>query len=191
MRRRSPSAESVRIFRDAESVEEAVEQPAATVAGSAMRGTILHKLMEEVLNGETDDSVDTLAARALELMAQLAISPSDQPNDGISPDELARTVVGTLSIPEIAGLRPRLIPEYTINGGRMDADREIIVSGIADAIAYDNEGRVETVVDWKSDVAIDAERLNSYYGQLDVYRRQTSARNALLVLMTTGKIVTF
>jgi hypothetical protein len=96
-----------------------------------------------------------------------------------------------LSIPEIAGLRPRLIPEYTINGGRMDADREIIVSGIADAIAYDNEGRVETVVDWKSDVAIDAERLNSYYGQLDVYRRQTSARNALLVLMTTGKIVTF
>jgi exodeoxyribonuclease-5 len=66
----------------------------------------------------------------------------------------------------------------------MDAAREIIVSGIADAIAYDNEGRIETVVDWKSDVAIDAERLNSYHGQLDVYRRQTGARNALLVLMT-------
>ena len=185
----SVEAESVRIFRDAESVEEAVEQPAATVAGSAMRGTILHKLMEEVLNGETDDSVDTLAARALELMAQLSISPSDHPSDGISPDELARTVVRTLSIPEIAGLRSRLIPEYAINGSRMDADREIIVSGIADAIAYDNEGRIETVVDWKSDVAIDAERLNSYYGQLDVYRRQTGARNALLVLMTPGKIV--
>ena len=154
-----------------------------------MRGTILHKLMEEVLNGETEDSVDTLAARALELMAQLSISPSDHPSDGISPDELARTVVRTLSIPEIAGLRSRLIPEYTINGSRMDADREIIVSGIADAIAYDNEGCIETVVDWKSDVAIDAERLNSYYGQLDVYRRQTGARNALLVLMTPGKIV--
>jgi exodeoxyribonuclease-5 len=180
----SVEAESVRIFRDAESVGEAVEQPTATVAGSATRGTILHKLMEEVLNGETEDSVDTLAARALELMAQLSISPSDHPSDGISPDELARTVARTLSIPEIAGLRSRLIPEYTINGSRMDADREIIVSGIADAIAYDNEGRIETVVDWKSDVAIDAERLNSYHGQLDVYRRQTGARNALLVLMT-------
>ena len=185
----SVEAESARIFRDAESVEEAVEQPVATVAGSAMRGTILHKLMEEVLNGETEDSVDTLAARALELMAQLAISPSDHPSDGISPDELARTVVRTLSIPGIARLRPRLIPEYAINGSRMDADREIIVSGIADAIAYDNEGRIETVVDWKSDVAIDAERLNSYYGQLDAYRRETSARNALLVLMTPGQIV--
>lgn len=94
-----------------------------------------------------------------------------------------------MSIPEIAGLRSRLIPEYTINGSRMDADREIIVSGVADAIAHDNEGRIETVVDWKSDVAIDAERLSSYYGQLDVYRRQTGARNALLVLMTPGKIV--
>ena len=185
----SVEAESVRIFRNAESVEEAVEQPVATVAGSAMRGTILHKLMEEVLNGETEDSVDTLAARALELMAQLAISPSDHPSDGISPDELARTVVRTLSIPEIAGLRPRLIPEYAINGSRMDADREIIVSGIVDAIAYDNGGRIETVVDWKSDVAIDAERLSTYCAQLGAYRRETSARNALLVLMTTGKIV--
>ena len=71
----------------------------------------------------------------------------------------------------------------------MDADREVIVSGIADAIAYDDGGRIKTVVDWKSDVALDAERLNSYYGQLDVYRRQTGARNALLVLMTPGKIV--
>jgi PD-(D/E)XK nuclease superfamily len=185
----SVEAESVPIFRNAESVEEAVEQPDATVAGSAMRGTILHKLMEEVLNGETDDSVDTLAARALELMAQLSVSPSDHPSAGISPDELARTVVRTLSIPEISGLRPRLIPEYAINGSRMDADREIIVSGIADAIACDDGGRIETVVDWKSDVALDAERLNSYYGQLDVYRHQTGARNALLVLMTAGTIV--
>ena len=183
----SVDAESVRLFRNAESAEEAVEQPAATVAGSATRGTILHKLMEEVLNGETDDVIDTLVARALKLMAELSISPSDHAGDGISPDELARTVVRTLSIPEIARLKARLVPEYAINGSRMDAGREIIVSGIADAIAYDNEGRIETIVDWKSDVAIDAEKLNSYYEQLDVYQRQTGARNAVLVLMTPGK----
>ena len=185
----SVDAESVRLFRNAELAEEAVEQPAATVAGSATRGTILHKLMEEVLNGETDDVIDTLVARALKLMAELSISPSDHAGDGISPDELARTVVRTLSIPEIARLKARLVPEYAINGSRMDAGREIIVSGIADAIAYDNEGRIETIVDWKSDVAIDAEKLNSYYEQLDVYQRQTGARNAVLVLMTPGKIV--
>ena len=93
-------AESVRLFRDAESAEDTVEQPDVTVAGSALRGTILHKLMEEVLNGETGDGVDMLAARAMELMAQLSISPSNHPSDGISPDELARTVVRTLSTPE-------------------------------------------------------------------------------------------
>jgi hypothetical protein len=122
-------------------------------------------------------------------MAQLSIEPSDKASNGISPDELARTVVRTLSIPEIVGLRPRLIPEYTINGGQMDGDCEIIVSGIADAVAYDAEGRIETVVDWKSDVAIDANRLNSYCAQLDVYRRHTDARNALLVLMTLGTTI--
>ena len=119
----------------------------------------------------------------------LSIAPSDQASDGISPDELARTIVRTLSIPEIAELRPRLVPEHTIYGSQVDDDGEIIVSGIADAVAYDAEGRIETIVDWKSDVEIDAERLNSYCGQLDAYRRQTGAPHALLVLMTTGKVI--
>jgi ATP-dependent exoDNAse (exonuclease V) beta subunit len=176
------------IFHSAESVEERVEQPDAAVAGSATRGTILHKLMEEVLNGETEDGVDALAVRALELMAQLSVAPSDRPSDGISPQELARTIVRTLSIPEIAGLRPRLLPEHTIYGSQTNDDGEIIVSGIADAVAYDAEGRIEIIVDWKSDVEIDAERLNSYRGQLDAYRRQTGARHSLLVLMTLGTV---
>ena len=42
---------------------------------------------------------------------------------------------------------------------------EIIVSGIADGAAYDAEDRI-VVVDWNSDVDIDAERLNSYRGRL-------------------------
>ena len=92
----------------------------------------------------------------------------------------------TFSLPEVAELRLRLVPELTILGSQVDGESEIIVSGVADAIAYDAEGRIETIVDWKSDVEFDAERLNSYCRQLDAYRRQTRARKALLVLMTSG-----
>lgn len=63
------------------------------------------------------------------------------------------------------------------------------MSGIADAVAYDAEGRIKTIVDWKSDVEIDAERLNSYRGQFNAYVRQTGARNAFLVLMTRGTVM--
>ena len=164
-------AERQPIFHSAELVEETVEQPAAAVGWGAPRGTILHKLMEEVLSGETEDRVDALGARALELMAQLSIAPSDRAIDGISPSELDETIMRTLSIPEIAGLRPRLVPEHTIYRSQANDDGEIIVSGIADAVAYDAEGRIEIIVDWKSDVEIDAERLNCYRGQLEAYQQ--------------------
>ena len=177
------------IFGGAELIEEAVEQPAAPVAGGATRGTILHKLMEEVLNGETQDGLDALVARALELMAQLSIAPSDKASDGIAPREVAQTIVRTLNIPEIAELRPRLLPEHTIYGTQATDDGELIVSGIANAVAYDAKGRIEVIVDWKSDVDINTERLNSYRGQLDAYRRHTGASHGFLVLMTTGKVV--
>ena len=95
----------------------------------------------------------------------------------------------TLAIPEIAALRPRLVPEHTIYGSHADGGTEIIVSGIADAVAYDEEGRIDTVVDWKSDVDITSDRLNSYRGQLEAYRRHTGARQAFLVLMTHGKLI--
>jgi len=177
------------IFGNTESIEEAVEQPATPVAGGATRGTILHKLMEEVLNGETKDGLEALVARAKELMAQLSITPSDRASDGISPGEVAMTIVRTLNIPEIAELRPRLVPEHTIYGSQASDDGEIIVSGIADAVAYDANGRIEVIVDWKSDVDIDAKRLNSYRGQLAAYQLHTGALHGFLVLMTLGTIV--
>ena len=178
------------IFGSTESIEETVEHPSTPVAGGATRGTILHKLMEEVLNGETqDDDLDALVARAKELMAQLSITPSDRARDGISPREVAQTIVRTLNIPEIAELRPRLVPEHTIHGSQASDDGEIIVSGIADAVAYDAEGRIEVIIDWKSDVDIDAERLNSYRGQLAAYQQHTGASHGFLVLMTSGKTI--
>jgi len=97
--------------------------------------------------------------------------------------------VRTLNIPEIAQLRPRLIAEHTVYGSQVSDDGEIIVSGIADAVAYGSEGRIEIIVDWKSDITIDVSTLNSYRGQLDTYRQFTGATRALLVLVTTGKVI--
>ena len=146
------------IFGSTELVEETVEQLAAVVAGGATRGTLLHKLMEEVLNGETEDGLEALVARASELLAQLSIMPSGSQRWNL-PSELAQTIVRTLNIPEIAQLRPRLVPEHTIYGNQANDDGEIIVSGIADAVAYDADGRIEIIVDWKSDVDIDVSTL--------------------------------
>jgi hypothetical protein len=36
-------------------------------------------------------------------------------------------------------------------------------------VAYDAEDRIEVIVDWKNGVDIDAERLNSYRGELAAY----------------------
>lgn len=108
----------------------------------------------------------------------------------MSPQELTQTVLRTLAIPEITALRPRLVPEHTIYGSQIDDHAEVIVSGIADAVAYDADGRIDIIVDWKSDVEIVSDRLNDYRGQLEAYRRHTGARHAFLVLMTPGKLIT-
>jgi len=47
------------------------------------------------------------------------------------------------------------LPAYRVDG----ADSP----GITGTVAYDAEGCIEVIVDWKSDVDIDAKRLNSYH----------------------------
>ena len=42
----------------------------------------MHKLLEEVLTGETVDRVDALEIRARDLLAQLGIPEADRPEDG-------------------------------------------------------------------------------------------------------------
>ena len=176
------------VFAPVRSLEE-FQDARQPVAGSATRGTLLHKLIEEVLNGETPDDAPALVARTKELLIQLAIAPSESAKDGIAPEEIAATVVRTLNLPEIAEMRPRLVPELVVLASRQGDQREIIVSGIADAVAYDPEGHIEAIVDWKSDVEVDASRLASYRAQIETYRQETGAKQAFLVLMTQGKVL--
>jgi ATP-dependent exoDNAse (exonuclease V) beta subunit len=183
----APVAGPVPVFSDAEAAEEAI--PVIEIAGSAARGTILHKLMEEALNGETRDTAAELERRAEELMVQLGREPSVDPKSGIAPTELAATIVRTLKLPGIVGLRPRLVPELTVFGGRSDASAEILVSGIADALAVEDTRGIEAIVDWKSDVDATPQMIERYRKQIDDYRKQTDAKRALIVMMTTGKAI--
>jgi ATP-dependent exoDNAse (exonuclease V) beta subunit len=177
------------VFVDPDTAEKAVEITIPNVAGGSTRGTVLHKLMEEVLTGETTDDVPSLIRRAAELLSQLNILPAPDAKSGLVPTELAGTITKTLLIPEIAALRPRLVPEHTIYGWQMNTKGEVLVSGIADAVAANSAGKIEVIVDWKSDVVMNVDKLNAYRGQLDSYRKTTGAVRALLVLMTAGRVI--
>jgi exodeoxyribonuclease-5 len=177
------------IFTDPEAVDKTNEVERLDVAGGATRGTVLHKLMEEVLTGEAPDDAKAIAHRATELLSQLGVAPSADPKLGIAPTELAETIMRTLRLPEILSLRSRLVPEYAVYGHMTGTGGDILVAGIADAVAIDDDGRVEVVVDWKSDVFVNHAKLDVYRGQLETYQKNTSAKRALLVLMTEGKIL--
>jgi exodeoxyribonuclease-5 len=183
----APQPEPAPVFSEPESIELAA--PLMEIAGSATRGRILHKLMEEVLTGETKDAIEALESRAGQLLGQLGQEPSADPKLGISPKELATTVLRTLTLPEIAALRQRLVPEQSVFGSESDKKGQILVSGIADAVGYNDDNKVQTIVDWKSDVGLDDHKLAMYRTQLSDYRKQTGANRALLVFMTAAQVI--
>ena len=142
-----------------------------------------------MLTGEIQDAVPVLERRAVELLAQLGREPSADPEYGIAPKELAETMARTLSLPEIATLRPLLIPEYSVFGSKIDGKIETLVSGIADAVARDVNDKIKAIIDWKSDVEMNPDKLAAYCSQLSEYRNHTCAERALLVLMTAGRLM--
>ena len=85
-------------------------------------------------------------------------------------------------------------PRRKFLGGMLSVNQandrgEIIVSGIADSVAYDAKVRIDVSVDWNGDIHIDGGRLNSYRGQLGAYRRRAGASHGLLAPMTPGKVI--
>jgi ATP-dependent exoDNAse (exonuclease V) beta subunit len=184
-----PPSIPVPLFDSADDAQLATEIPVPSVAGSSQRGILLHKLMEEVLTGETSVTPAELRRRAEELIGQLGLESEIDPARGISPVELAATVERTLGLPEVTQLRERLVPEHTVFGRETTPVGEILISGVADAVALDAEGGIDTIIDWKSDVDPSQSTLIHYFKQLDEYRRHTGAKRALLVLMTAGKVM--
>jgi CRISPR-associated exonuclease Cas4 len=163
------------------------EPPMDTVAvrvGGSMRGIILHKLMEEVLTGELRESREAVQQRATILIKQLA--PEDWPNPSLNAQELAATVLRTLSLPELATDRERLIPEVPVYGAFAD-DPFRLVSGRADAVRY-RGGRAHIIFDWKSDIAPEPAMRLRYAHQLAMYIDALGAERGAIVYMTSSQI---
>ncbi len=158
------------------------------VQGGRERGVLLHKLIEEVLTGETDETTADLQARAAALICAIGLSAGD-PVHKLFPEELAASVLRALAVPEVAALRPGLVPEFTVYSSVMEHDLEEATAGIADAIAFDSNGVARAVIDWKSDVAPSPETIDHYRAQVKAYLDMTKASLGLIVLMTSGTVI--
>ena len=159
------------------------------IRGGRDRGSILHKLIEEVLTEETPETEADLVSRGQALIQMMGQPVADDPSQGLAPAELAACVLRALSIPEIAALRPGLLPEFPVYASTPTEEGESVVSGIADAIAFSPAGAPEVVVDWKTDVAPTRQALEHYQAQVRDYLDITEARRGLIVLVTSGTVV--
>ena len=136
------------------------------VRSTATRGTVLHKLLEEVLNHELQDDVEVLRQRAVELLAQLGTNDHADPAKGPSSAEIANSVCKTLELPLVAKHRPKLVPEFNVYGAAAQSDGSLLcAAGICDAVAYGN-AKAEAIFDWKSDVAPTIEVQHKHAAQL-------------------------
>jgi hypothetical protein len=178
-----------KVFVGAESI--IVSVPAANedlnIQGGRERGLVLHKLMEEVLTGETADDVATLQARASELLIQMGLPDAEDAATGLSSLEMATAIQRTLQLPDIAELRPRLLPEFRVYAASVVGQTASLTAGIADAVAYVGE-QIQTVVDWKSDVNPTPADIEMYRDQVRSYLKATGAVLGLIVFVTSGSI---
>lgn len=159
------------------------------VQGGRERGVLLHKLIEEVLTGETPETEPALVARAEALIRAIGRPVANDPMQGLVPAELAACVSRALALPEIAALRPGLLPEYAVYASTVTEEQEEATAGIADAIAFDPNGAPQVIVDWKSDVAPAPETLEHYRAQVRAYLDMTQAERGLIVLATLGVVI--
>lgn len=158
------------------------------VVGGPARGSIIHKLIEEILTGELDEDLDAVTARAADLATALKGADHD-----IDTAEAAQAALSGLAIPEVQALRPRLVPEVPVYRIVETPDgTQTITVGIADAVAYRENGKPETVIDWKSDIELDDRMIMRYGEQVRAYAEILGADNALIAYVdyrTTNSVV--
>lgn len=169
--------------------EESIEfDEVATIKGSRERGLILHKLLEEVLTGETKEDGENLEARGRILLSELGVVEAGRAEDGIYVPELAETVQRGLSLPEISRLRSGLLAEVTVFSAVASQGSAVYIGGIADALTVNSEGAVDTIIDWKSDVDPSAATIELYRAQVRDYLAATGGREGIVVFLTSGRV---
>ncbi|WP_225140392.1 UvrD-helicase domain-containing protein [Bradyrhizobium sp. NBAIM14] len=167
---------------DAFVVDPATDVTARIVGAGALRGTILHKLMEELLTGELEQVREGATLRATELLAQLQ---SDDATDAERPDavEMAEVALRTLALPELAPFLALLVPEVPL----WAANPPRYLAGRADAAAIEGE-RIALVIDWKSDVDPTAAAHSAHVAQLRDYLSVTGAERGAIVYMSAAQV---
>jgi ATP-dependent exoDNAse (exonuclease V) beta subunit len=164
-------------------VAEAIAEHPEVVGAGALRGIILHKLLEEFLTGELLTNKEAAAARADMLLSQLVSSVNNE-NPRPEPTEMADTAMQTLALPEIAALKPFLVPEMAIWAAR----NGYLIAGRADALAI-RDNKIDVAIDWKSDINPTAAVRAAYAGQLRDYLEATGADRGALVFLSLGEVV--
>ena len=163
----------------------ATDTPGQTVevtGAGALRGIVLHKLMEEFLTGELATEGEAVVARARALLGQLVTETDEEPRP--DPSEMAGCALRAIALPEVAVLRPWLVPEVAI----WAPGEGFLLAGRADALVV-KTGKVEVVIDWKSDINPSPAIRSDYAGQLRDYLAATGADQGMLVFLTLGEIV--
>jgi ATP-dependent exoDNAse (exonuclease V) beta subunit len=169
-------------------VERGMDPEVLAIQGGRRRGIIMHKLIEEVLTGETQEEGRALEERAAQMLAQLGLPDEHDPAVGPSSKEMAGSVHRALQLPEIADLRSRLLPEMPVYEKSTVDKTSALTAGIADAVAMDSNGRIDTVVDWKSDVNPTHKQIEIYRDQVSDYLKATGAQTGIVVFLTTGRV---
>jgi ATP-dependent exoDNAse (exonuclease V) beta subunit len=160
------------------------------VRGSAVRGRVLHKLMEEILSGETHDDDSDVRARASTLLLQLGAKDYSDPSQGPSSQEISSTIRRTLRLPAVAKYRESLKPELGMFGLRTaENGNRTAIAGIVDAITQEKNGGLQVIIDWKSDVAPAPETRQRHAAQVREYLSITGAAYGFVVYMTTGEVL--
>jgi ATP-dependent exoDNAse (exonuclease V) beta subunit len=162
--------------------------PFANIEGGFARGNILHKLMEEILNGETERDDVSVEARARELIVQFVSAANEKPGQ-LFAEEIARCVSRTLELPEIVAILPRLVPEVGTSSAIFEDGVETLTMGVSDAVEVSDGGTRKTVVDWKSDLRPSSSAVSNYVEQVRDYLRMDGIERGLVVFMTIGKVV--
>jgi CRISPR-associated exonuclease Cas4 len=163
-------------------VDQTLVEQLEVVGAGALRGIVLHKLMEEFLTGELEVDEREAVSRARALLAQL-LTDTDEANPRPDPTEMARCAVRALALPEITAIRPALVPEVAI----WAPGDGYLVAGRADALVIKG-GRVEVAVDWKSDINPSSAVRSHYAAQLRDYLVATGAERGILVFLSLGEI---
>ncbi len=154
------------------------------VGAGRVRGTLLHKLLEELLTGELAHDLATAQLRSAELAAELMALEADD-GQGPDPKECALTALRVRTLPGIADLWSDLEPEVPVY---TSVTHGTLIAGRADAVAF-TDGKPQIVLDWKSDPEPSPAEQAGYLGQLADYLRAFGAPRGALVYLTRGEVV--